>query len=138
MGPLLHQFAGALGGPHSAAHAARRSRSQQRNQIVIGAAADRRIEIDHLDLREGREPFQHNQRGVTFERLLAALHKLHHFAVHEVDTRQDHTRIASVVGQDCILRPIFNRPRLMRASPARRTRPDSFSNRSRCKCRNEK
>src|SRR6478752_7071394 len=89
VGSLLDQRPRTLDGAHSAADTANGPRSQQLHQSVIRAAADGRIEIDHLNLRKGGELFQHRQRRIAFERLLAALNELHNLAIHQIDTGEN-------------------------------------------------
>ena len=54
-GALFQKGFGALHGTDSSAHPSYRSRSQHLDKAVVCAAADGCVEIDDLDLREGRE-----------------------------------------------------------------------------------
>ena len=60
------------------------------HQIVVGSAAHRGIQIDHLNLRKRGKFAQHFIRAVAFEGFLAALHELDDFAIHQIDTRNNH------------------------------------------------
>ncbi len=88
---LLDQRSGPLDRTHAAADARHRLRRDQlRTSSSFDAAAHGGIQVDHLNLRKGRELAQHLERSVRLQRLLAALHKLHDFAVHQVDAGNDH------------------------------------------------
>jgi hypothetical protein len=60
----------------------RHPRIRQRQDRLV------QIQVDHLDFRKSREAAQHFERRVRFEDLLAALHKLDDFAVHQIDARK--------------------------------------------------
>ena len=65
-------------------------RASSLDESVVRAPADGGVEVDDLDLGEGREALEHLQRRVAFERLLAALDELDDFAVHQIDAGNDH------------------------------------------------
>ncbi len=90
MGALIEQACGALGGADAAADAACGLAARSCDKVVVGAVADGGVEIDDLDLGEGGELFEHGERAVAFERLLAALDELDDFAVHQIDAGDDH------------------------------------------------
>ena len=92
MRALIDQAAGAIGSADASADAAAGSGGEQFHQRAVFAVAHRGVEIDDLNLREGREFAQHLQRRVAFQGLIAALHKLDDFAVHQIDARQNHLR----------------------------------------------
>src|SRR5712691_1323626 len=87
---LLDKRTRPLDGAYAAADPAYRTRRQQLDQIVIRPAAESGVKIDHLNLRKCGELFEHDQRGVAFERLFAALDELHHLAVHQIDAGENH------------------------------------------------
>ena len=87
---LLEQRARASTRAHAAADAAYGLRGQHAHQVVVRSAAHGGVEIDHLDFGEGGELAQHLVGAVAFERLLAALDQLDHFAVHQIDAGNDH------------------------------------------------
>src|SRR5579871_437483 len=92
IGTLIDQPSRAVGSPHTAADSADSLRSDELDQGGIFTGAHGRVEIDHLDLREGGEFAQHFERRVAFEGFFAALNELDDLAVHEIDARNDHTR----------------------------------------------
>jgi hypothetical protein len=63
---------------------------QHAHQVVVRAAAHGGIEVNYLNLGEGRELAQHFFRRIGFQGFLAALNQLHHLAFHQVDARQNH------------------------------------------------
>ena len=73
MSALLHQLARAVGGPNSTADAATGARRQELHQVVVGSPADRRVEVNHLDLAKRREAFQHLGRSAALQSFIAAL-----------------------------------------------------------------
>ena len=85
---------------HTAAHAATRPSSKYAHQFIIRAASESGVQIDHLDLGECGEPAQHLLRTIAFERLLAALDELDHFAVHQIYARDDHA--VTRTGMPCL------------------------------------
>ena len=75
---------------YAAAYTRNGAQREKLDDIVVGAFAGRRIQIDHLNLRKAREFIEHLERRIAFQRLLATLNKLHYFAAHHVDARNDH------------------------------------------------
>ncbi len=68
---------GALNGANPAAHSARRELQQLVNGVRIGAAAERRVEIDNRDV-SGQRKFSCERTGIARVELeLPAANKLH-------------------------------------------------------------
>ena len=89
-GALFDESLRALDRAHAAADARGGARGQHADQRIVGAAAHGGVEIDHLNFGEGGEAAQHLFGGIAFQGLFAALDQLHHLAVHQVDTGEDH------------------------------------------------
>jgi len=82
-----------------------RDASRSTSRAVFGVP-DGGVEIDDLNLREGREFAQHLQRRVAFKGLVAALHKLDDFPVHQIDARQNHKRTGTPrAARNCLRSP---------------------------------
>ena len=80
-GPLTDESQSAFGAAHSTANPAARPARQHFDNRVVGTAAHRGVEVDHLYLRKTAEALQHHQRRFALEGLLFALDKLDYFAV---------------------------------------------------------
>ncbi len=104
---LLDQFLRPFHGAHAAANARHGVGRQVLDDGVVGAASQRRIQVDHLDLGERGEPAQHLLRRPAFQRFLPALNELDHLAVHQVDARNDH---AGLTATPCLARYSFRSP----------------------------
>ena len=56
------------------------------------------VQVDDLDNGKSRERLEHHKRRLGLERLLAALHELNGLAVHQINTRNDHSWLDSSPG----------------------------------------
>ena len=82
-------------------------RRQQAHQIVVRAAAHGGIQIDHLNLAGRRRSVRSiSSRRVRLRAPSRGPAQLHHFAVHQVDTRKDHSVV--LTGMPCRSRSSFN------------------------------
>jgi hypothetical protein len=86
VGALFHQLFRPLRRPHPAAHPAPGPGAQRFDNCIVLPAAQRRVEIDHLNLGKSGEPLKHHLRRIALKRLLFSLHQLNDFAVHQINT----------------------------------------------------
>ena len=99
------QLHGAADVTHAASHPALRASGEELDKAVIRALSHGRIEVDHLDLREGCETLEHLLGRVAFERLFTALDELDDLAAHQVDAGNDHMVV--LTGMPCWSRNSF-------------------------------
>src|SRR5579871_777845 len=99
-GALLDQSTSALDRAHASTYPRGGFGRQHAYEIIVGAAAHGGIEVDHLNLRECGEAAQHLLGRIGLQSLLAALHQLDDFALHQVDAREDHA--VFLTGTPCL------------------------------------